>query len=83
MSNQFADKELQAKLLRETYELNKRRIEIESSIEAVDAASYLRIEKEARRDIEAYKHRLRLNHSYDEALRDIEADKYLARLNRS
>jgi hypothetical protein len=60
VSNQFADRELQARLLRETRELNERRIKIESSIKAVDAASKLRIENGALRDIEAYKHLLRL-----------------------
>jgi hypothetical protein len=51
MPNQFADRELQAKLLRETHELNKRRTAIESSIKAVDAASKLRMENEARAGI--------------------------------
>ena len=67
MSMPFADRELQAKLLRETYELNElneRRLKLESAIRAADAASKLHLEKAALRDIEAHRHlqRLHLKH---------------------
>jgi phosphatidylserine/phosphatidylglycerophosphate/cardiolipin synthase-like enzyme len=67
MSMPFADRELQARLLRETYELNERRLKLESAIRAVDAASKLHLEKAALRDIEAYRHlqRLHLSHAHD------------------
>jgi hypothetical protein len=64
MSMPFADRELQAKLLRETYELNElneRRLKLESAIRAADAASKLHLEKAALRDIEAYRHLERLH----------------------
>jgi hypothetical protein len=63
----FADGELQARLLRETHELNDKRLRLESAIRAVDAASNLRLEQAALRDIEAYRHlqRLHLSHAHD------------------
>jgi hypothetical protein len=54
MSTPFADRELQARLLQETYELNERRLKLESAIRAADAARKIYLEKAALRDIEAY-----------------------------
>lgn len=51
----FADKEVQARLLREIQELYDKRGKLEEDIRAVDAVSKLRIEKAALRDIDAYK----------------------------
>jgi hypothetical protein len=67
MSMPFADGELQARLLRETHELNEKRLKLESAIRAVDAASKLRLEQAALRDIEAYRHlqRLHLSHTHE------------------
>jgi AmiR/NasT family two-component response regulator len=67
MSMPFADRELQARLLRETHELDKKRLDLESAIKAVDAASKLRMENAALRDIEAYRHlhRLHLSHAHE------------------
>ena len=67
MSMPFADSELQAGLLRETHELNERRLKLESAIRAADAASKLHLEKAALRDIEAYRHlqRLHLSHAHE------------------
>ena len=67
MSMPFADRELQARLLRETHELNERRLKLESAIRAADAASKLHLEKAALRDIEAYRHlqRLHLSHAHE------------------
>ena len=63
----FADRELQARMLRETHELNERRLKLESAIRAADAANKLHLEKAALRDIEAYRHfqRLHLGHSHE------------------
>jgi len=63
----FADRELEARLLRETHELSERRLKLESAIRAVDAASKLHMEKAALRDIEAYRHlqRLHLSHAHE------------------
>ena len=57
----FADKEVQARLLREIQELYEKRGKLEADIRAVDAVSKLRMEKAALEDIDAYKnlHRLR------------------------
>jgi hypothetical protein len=67
MSMPFADRELQARLLRETHELNERRLKLESAIRAADATSKLHLEKAALRDIEAYRHlqRLHLSHAHE------------------
>jgi hypothetical protein len=67
MSMLFADRELQARLLRETHELYERRLKLESAIRAADAASKLHLEKAALRDIEAYRHfqRLHLSHAHE------------------
>jgi hypothetical protein len=51
----FADTEVQARLLREMRELYEKRGALEAGIRAVDAATKLRIEKEASLDIAAYK----------------------------
>ena len=51
----FVDKETQAKLLREVQELYERRGKLEADIRTVDALTKLRIEKAARRDIDAYR----------------------------
>ena len=61
----FADRELEARLLR--HELSERRLKLESAIRAVDAASKLHMEKAALRDIEAYRHlqRLHLSHAHE------------------
>ena len=55
----FADKEVQARLLREIQELYEKRGKLEADIRAVDAVSKLRMEKAALQDINAYKNRLR------------------------
>ena len=67
----FADGELQARLLRETHELNEKRLKLESAIRAVDAASKLRLEQAALRDIEAYRHRQRLHLSHADEIRKL------------
>jgi hypothetical protein len=51
----FADKETQAKLLRDIQELYERRGKLEADIRTVDALTKLRIEKAAMRDIDAYR----------------------------
>ena len=51
----LADMELQARLLQEIRELYEKRGKLEAGIRAVDAATKLRIEKEALLDIAAYK----------------------------
>ena len=71
MSMPFADRELQARLLRETHELNERRLKLESAIRAADAASKLHLEKAALRDIEAYRHFQRLHLSHAHAFRKL------------
>jgi hypothetical protein len=52
----FADKEVQARLLREIQELYEKRGQIEADIRALEAKSKLRIEKAALEEIDAYKH---------------------------
>lgn len=54
----FADTEVQARLIREMRELYEKRGKLESGIRAVDAARTLRIEKDAFRDIAAYRAQL-------------------------
>ena len=71
MSMPFADRELQARLLRETHELNERRLKLESAIRAADAASKLHLEKAALRDIEAYRHLQRLHLSQAHEIRKL------------
>ena len=56
MPSPVADRELQARLLREIHALNERRLKLESDIRALDTASNLHIEKAALRDIDAYRH---------------------------
>jgi hypothetical protein len=51
----FADKEVQARLLREIQELYEKRGQIEADIRALEAKSKLRIEKAALQEIDAYK----------------------------
>lgn len=51
----FADKELQAKLLREIQELYEKRGKLEADIRAVDAQSKLRMEKGALTEIDTYR----------------------------
>ncbi|MPZ78225.1 MAG: hypothetical protein GEU77_17075 [Deltaproteobacteria bacterium] len=56
----FADKEVQARLLKEIQELYEKRGKLEADISAVDAVSKLRMEKAALQDIDAYKNLQRL-----------------------
>ena len=51
----FADKELQAKLLREIQELYEKRGKLEADIKALEARSKLRMEKAALSDIDSYR----------------------------
>ena len=51
----FADTEVQARLMREIREMYERRERLEANIRAVETATKIRIEKEALRDIEAYR----------------------------
>jgi hypothetical protein len=53
----FADRELQARLLREMQDVNARKRKLEEDIRTVDAENKLLIEKAARRDIDAYRNR--------------------------
>jgi hypothetical protein len=71
MSMPFPDRELQARLLRETRELNERRLKLESAIRAADATSKLQLEKAALRDIEAYRHLQRLHLSQAHEIRNL------------
>ncbi len=50
-----ADKELQARLLKEIYELNARRRKLEDAIRSLDAVNKSLQETAALRDIEAHK----------------------------
>lgn len=51
----IADTEMQARLMREIMAMYERRETLEANIRAVDRDTKLRIEKEALRDIEAYR----------------------------
>jgi hypothetical protein len=57
----FADREFQARLLREIQEVNARKRKLEEDIRTVDAENKLLIEKAARRDIDAYRDRRHLS----------------------
>jgi hypothetical protein len=61
MPSTFADRALQAKLLREMQGLNERKLKLELDMKALDSAIDLHMEKGALRDIAAYKH---LNHLF-------------------
>ena len=50
----FADKEVQARLMREMRDLYEKRGRLEAGIRAVDTARTIRIEKDALVDIAAY-----------------------------
>ena len=51
------DTELQARLLRETIEVEERKRKLEAALSAVDVRSQLLIDSAARKEIEAYKNR--------------------------
>ena len=67
----FAEREVEARLLRETHDLSERRLKLESAIRAVDAANKIHMEKAALRDIEAYRHHQRLHLSHALAIRKL------------
>jgi hypothetical protein len=71
MPSTFADRELQARLLREIQALNERKLKLESDMRALETASILHLEKAALRDIDAYKHLKRLSHSHAEQIRKL------------
>jgi hypothetical protein len=51
------DTELQARLLRESIQVNEKKRELEENLRTADVRSKLLIEIAARKDIEAYKNR--------------------------
>lgn len=55
----FVDANLKAKLLKDIQDLYTKRTKLEAHIRQLDALSLYRIEKAARRDIDAYKAQLR------------------------
>jgi hypothetical protein len=56
----FADREFQARLLREVQEVNAKKRKLEEDIRTVDAVSKLLIDNAARQDIDAYRDRRHL-----------------------
>jgi hypothetical protein len=56
----FADREFQARLLREIQEVNAKKRKLEEDIRTVDAVSKLLIDNAARDDIDAYRDRRHL-----------------------
>jgi hypothetical protein len=56
----FADREFQARLLREIQEVNAKKRKLEEDIRTVDAVSKLLIDNAARQDIDAYRDRRHL-----------------------
>jgi hypothetical protein len=56
----FADREFQARLLREIQEVSAKKRKLEEDIRTVDAVSKLLIDKAARQDIDAYRDRRHL-----------------------
>jgi hypothetical protein len=71
MPSTFADRELQARLLREIQALNERKQKLESDMRALDTVSIRHLEKAALRDINAYKHLNRLSLSHADQLRKL------------
>jgi hypothetical protein len=71
MPSTVADRELQARLLKEIHALNERRLKLESDIRALDVARNLHMEKGALRDIDAYKHLDRLRRSNADQIRKL------------
>jgi hypothetical protein len=56
----FADREFQARLLREIQEVNAKKRKLEEDIRTVDAVCKLLIDNAARQDIDAYRDRRHL-----------------------
>jgi hypothetical protein len=56
----FADREFQARLLREIQEVSAKKRKLEEDIRTVDAVSKLLIDNAARQDIDAYRDRRHL-----------------------
>ena len=71
MPTTVADRELQARLLKEIHALNERRLKLESDIRALDTARNLHMEKGALRDIDAYKHLDSLRRSNADQIRKL------------